>query len=298
MSDKLNKGKYRVINSTTVEEFWSQLSPTGDLNNHSRRLIYRGQLDRNSKGERLGLLPTVLREKQQEQLSRAYGKSELGADEIVAMEALLLDWFCTYCDASGAQIPGDSPDFRRQIISFRNKDEYWHGKKLWPGEELDSVIAIAQHHGVPTRLLDWSKVSSVAAYFAASEAVAQREYWKEIKQLVVWVLDTEAVGLYRDRIRMVEVPGASSPHLAAQSGIFTVFLHNGQRGMPAGNPESLESILEGALTKVTLPIQESIRLLDLCERAGFCGARLFPSLDGAGKATMTKLSSNIAGSNR
>ena len=293
MSEKLEKCKYKIINSSTAEEFWDQLSPTNsDLNNYSKNLIYRGQLDQNVKGELLKLLPAVLRDKQQKQLKQAYGKLKLNATEVVMMETLLLDWFCTYCDAGNIQIPGDSPEFRKQTLSCRNKEEYCFGKKLWPGEELDTVIAIAQHHGVPTRFLDWSKISSVAIYFAASEAVAQKKYWKEIKQLVVWVLNADTLGLYKDRIRMIKVPAASSTYLAAQSGVFISFLCNVEREMPAEKPESLESILEKALTKVTLPIEESIRLLELCEKAGFCGGRLFPSLDGAGKATMTKLNLN------
>ncbi len=39
----------------------------------------------------------------------------------------------------------------------------------WPPDDLLSLLALAQHYGCPTRLLDWSSEGLIAAWFAATE---------------------------------------------------------------------------------------------------------------------------------
>ena len=41
--------------------------------------------------------------------------------------------------------------------------------------------------------------------------------------------------------------------------------------------------------KLTLPVEECGQLLLLCGAAGYSGARIFPTLDGAGKAVVTEI---------
>ena len=103
----------------------------------------------------------------------------------------------------------------------------------WPQNEILETLALAQHHGVPTRLLDFSENSFVAAYFAASAAWDPREgdVLPEIKgqHLAVWVVDLRFVrsldtigGRYPERIRVISVPKANNSYLHAQYGLFLV----------------------------------------------------------------------------
>ena len=70
-------------------------------------------------------------------------------------------------------------------------DRHWEYK--WPQNEIVETLALAQHHGVPTRLLDFTEDPLVAAHFAASSAWNDEKHkgsgGKERGYLAVWVID-------------------------------------------------------------------------------------------------------------
>ena len=167
---------------------------------------------------------------------------------------------------------------------------------LWPNPDFFEVMALAQHHGVPTRLLDWTRNPYAAAYFAASSAVTRAGESNKAHRLAVWVLNIEMINLYR-RVNVVRIPGSVSAHLAAQDGLFTAHPHNGLRGKPfetVGLEEEFSTHPGTPLMKLTAPVEESVRLLELCDKIGINAATMYPGADGAGRAVMESLNSWIA----
>ena len=83
---------------------------------------------------------------------------------------MLIDFF-QFADAAGLPLPEDSRQLRNDLedwlISFARmyrKDKDKH-RLRWPPSNLLSIMALAQHYGVPTRLLDWSRSAHTASLF-------------------------------------------------------------------------------------------------------------------------------------
>ncbi|MCT4623243.1 MAG: FRG domain-containing protein [Schleiferiaceae bacterium] len=64
------------------------------------------------------------------------------------------------------RLGGESSKLERHLL--RNFKKYAHSSEL-PGNNIWNWIALAQHHGLPTRLLDWTYSPLVAAHFALTE---------------------------------------------------------------------------------------------------------------------------------
>jgi hypothetical protein len=146
-----------------------------------------------------------------------------------------------------------------------------------PKSDWDWLFS-ARHHGLPTRLLDWSRTPLKGLYFAV------HNFHHDDRDAVLWIVDfagwSESLDHEeRKRIRdlFLVFPGHIHPRIIAQDGCFTVF----PLPKPHAPFESAEKArLVKRAVKVILPAADRWRLRAELAELGISHRTMFPGLDG------------------
>ena len=218
----------------------------------------------------------------------------------VRRELQLVREFFSAVDASGLSVA----DFRHiEAILSPNQKPSGTGKQYWPDPELVPILALAQHYGLPTRLLDWSRLGRLAAYFAALPLAEEA-----CLNLAVWALETSVPELRwvgdQAKWRTGTAPRSSNPNLHAQSRLFTYCHGFSDRLRPLDElvSESLQNFMgatkqTGArpcvMRKLVLPREAAKDLMRLLHVDGVSGLTMFPGYAGAARHVQERLWSGM-----
>jgi hypothetical protein len=197
------------------------------------------------------------------------GRKEIRGQSFQQLESLLFQEFLRTCSA-----------FR----DFASSDEW-------------GPLAMAQHHGLPTRLLDWTQSGLAALWFAvrrpykqctSDSKASEGDDKKERPYGVVWILcpelddylpnpPVESPFANTGRTRIYR-PRMTSPRIVSQAGTFTVhkLLKGGKQfGMLEENPAYSEKLVKFTFDSGRFPqFRKDLNLL------GVNASSMFPDLDG------------------
>lgn len=286
----------------TVESFIAAISYKGELYNlFSNNHIFRGIASNEYE-----LIPSALRKEREDDirtLSGFRGSNKQNEYDQIQTEYSLLKKFFVKCDYNGYLIP-EVENLRSSMV---NKIDVLFNNDSWLPEYLFEIAALAQHYGIPTRLLDWSQDIFVAIYFATIGAIKSAN---KNGHMVLWALNSQYLDTCRYTDNMHDFPLKiiipryyGNPNLEAQKGVFTLWeisvpiksykpykidlsikINRDPLDKQISNYlKNHDSISIPCLHKIMIPSNEAKELYKYLKTIKYDASRLFPGYSGIAK---------------
>lgn len=152
----------------------------------------------------------------------------------------------------------------------------------------DVITAFGQHHGLPTRLIDWTTSPYIASFFAFSDAISN-DYKGRL--IAVWAINKRSKAFENEPgLRFIEIPNDKiNLRLKNQLGQFTLSEYP---------QDSLEEFIEtisnkkgvnDALWKFNIPLSECKEALADLELMNINYNTIYPDVQGFAKDSVYKI---------
>lgn len=126
--------------------------------------------------------------------------------------------FLNFADKSGLKVNAEG--FSRHLLHYKNKEPLDN----FISSDIDELISLAQHYGLPTKALDWSYDYKVSLYFAVKDILVN----SKSNDGVLWALNYKLVenhesndDKYQVNLIIHRPEYNTNPNLNAQKGLFT-----------------------------------------------------------------------------
>ena len=194
------------------------------------------------------LIPKALRKCEQVNIYQIGGGTDAAkGDRELASSQQLIEWkmlrkFYKVCDRNGLFVPNIRS--LREDIHLEDappRFDHFQADKFWPALDYLELLGLAQHYGLPTRLLDWTNDPMTACFMASYKPNS------ESHSISVWALNRHLLGQIPgsaevDGLQFVTPNYYGNANLSAQSGTFTVFLEHAQHTLGAVTAGDLSSM--------------------------------------------------------
>lgn len=147
------------------------------------------------------------------------------------------------------------------------------------------LLALAQHHGLPTRLLDWTYNALIALWFAVKNP-ANKDKNHSFENGVLWILaantkdfrtDTKNIDPLNNKTTRIFRSSVISRRISAQAGAFTV--HKIVKGNKVIKLET-NAEFKSKLTKVVIPHSSFVNIRKQLNVLGVNHSTIYPDIDG------------------